>query len=148
MGINISSLPMVDTQVTSNSFDSCDSMDYNPQAPLSVGFPRQEYWSALHFLLQRDLPNPGIKPASPALSGANTAPPGKPSNSLPTNTMLWTNLCGAIRILLGYPSWTCIVISVLQGSAGLLSRMPSRMSIPAITLLSRLFMTISPSHEY
>ena len=67
---------------------ACDSMDYNPQAPLSVGFPRQEYWSALHFLLQRDLPNPGIKPASPALSGANTAPPGKPSNSLPTNTML------------------------------------------------------------
>ena len=78
MGINISSLPMVDTQVTSNSFDSCDSMDYSPQAPLSVGFPRQEYWSALHFLLQRDLPNPGIKPASPALSGANHCAPGKP----------------------------------------------------------------------
>ena len=84
MGINISSLPMVDTQVTSNSFDSCDSMDYSPQAPLSVGFPRQEYWSALHFLLQRDLPNPGIKPASPALSGANHCAPGKPSNSSPT----------------------------------------------------------------
>ena len=32
------------------------------QAPLSVGFPRQEYWSGLPFLSPGDLPNPGIKP--------------------------------------------------------------------------------------
>ena len=31
------------------------------QAPLSVGFPRQEYWSGLPFLSPGDLPNPGIK---------------------------------------------------------------------------------------
>ena len=30
------------------------------QAPLSMGFSRQEYWSGLPFLLPRDLPNPGI----------------------------------------------------------------------------------------
>ena len=36
------------------------------QAPLSMGFPRQEYWSGLPFLSPGDLPNPGIKPASPA----------------------------------------------------------------------------------
>ena len=40
------------------------------QAPLSMGFPRHEYWSGLPF--SRDLPNPGIEPISlmsPALAG-------------------------------------------------------------------------------
>ena len=36
------------------------------QAPLSVGFPRQEYWSGLLFPSLGDLPNPGIEPATPA----------------------------------------------------------------------------------
>ena len=36
------------------------------QAPLSMGFSRQEYWSRLRFLPPGDLPNPGIKPTSPA----------------------------------------------------------------------------------
>ena len=34
------------------------------QAPLSMGFPRQEYWSGLPFSSPGDLPNPGIKPTS------------------------------------------------------------------------------------
>ena len=37
------------------------------QAPLSVGFSRQEYWSGLSFPVPADLPNPGIKPLLPAL---------------------------------------------------------------------------------
>ena len=37
------------------------------QAPLSMGFSRQEYWSGLPFPSPGDLPNPGIKPRSPAL---------------------------------------------------------------------------------
>ena len=37
------------------------------QAPLSMGFSRQEYWSGLPFPSLEDLPNPGIKPRSPAL---------------------------------------------------------------------------------
>ena len=37
------------------------------QAPLSMGFPRQEYWSGLPFSSPGDLPDPGIKPGSPAL---------------------------------------------------------------------------------
>ena len=41
------------------------------QAPLSIGFPRQEYWSELPFPFQRDLPDPGIKPSSPALAGGS-----------------------------------------------------------------------------
>ena len=32
-----------------------------PQAPLSMGFSRQEYWSGLPFPPPRDLPNPGIE---------------------------------------------------------------------------------------
>ena len=42
------------------------------QAPLSMGFSRQEYWSGLPFPPPGDLPNPGIKPvfpATPALAG-------------------------------------------------------------------------------
>ena len=42
------------------------------QAPLFIGFSRQEYWSGLPFLSPEDLPNPGIKPSflmSPALAG-------------------------------------------------------------------------------
>ena len=37
------------------------------QAPLSVGFSRQEYWSGLPCLPPRDLPNPGREPRSPTL---------------------------------------------------------------------------------
>ena len=37
------------------------------QAPLSMGFSRQEYWSGLQFPSLGDLPNPGIKHGSPAL---------------------------------------------------------------------------------
>ena len=37
------------------------------QAPPSMGFSRQEYWSELPFPSPGDLPDPGIKPGSPAL---------------------------------------------------------------------------------
>ena len=39
------------------------------QAPLSMGFFRQEYWSGSPFPPPGDLPIPGIEPASPALAG-------------------------------------------------------------------------------
>ena len=37
------------------------------QAPLSIGFPRQEYWSGLPFPSPGNLPDPGIKPRFPIL---------------------------------------------------------------------------------
>ena len=37
------------------------------EAPLSMGFSRQEYWSGLPFPSPGDVPNPGIEPGSPAL---------------------------------------------------------------------------------
>ena len=57
-----------------------------PQAPQSMGFPSQEYWSGLPFPPPGDLPDPEIKPRSLALPGASciaggfftTEPLGKP----------------------------------------------------------------------
>ena len=50
------------------------------QAPLSMGFSRQEYWSGLPFPSPGGLPNPGIEPRSPALEAdaLTSEPPGKP----------------------------------------------------------------------
>ena len=39
------------------------------QAPLSMEFTRQEYWSGLPFPSPGNLPDPGIEPVSPALAG-------------------------------------------------------------------------------
>ena len=52
------------------------------QAPLSMGLPRQEYWSGLPFPTPGNLPDPGIEPAllvSPLLAGGffTTVSPGK-----------------------------------------------------------------------
>ena len=79
------------------------------QAPLSMGFPRQEYWSGLPFLTPEGLPHPGIEPesfASPALTGGffTIMPHGKPHVSLlsfqPLSHVqlfvtLWTAACQA-----------------------------------------------------
>ena len=50
------------------------------QAPLSMGFSRQEYWSGVPFPSPGHLPDPGIKPRSPALQAdvLTSEPPGKP----------------------------------------------------------------------
>ena len=42
-----------------------DLMTIAHQALLSMGFPRQEYWSGLSFPRPGDLPDPGIEPGSP-----------------------------------------------------------------------------------
>ena len=49
------------------------------QAPLSMGFFRQEYWRGLPFPSPGDLPDPGIEPESPALEAdaLTSEPPGK-----------------------------------------------------------------------
>ena len=72
----------------------CVSMDYSPpassvhgtpwtvtcQAPLSMGFSRQESWSGLSFPPSGDLPDPGIKPRSPVSSALQ-------ADSLPTEPL-------------------------------------------------------------
>ena len=59
-------------KITSVVFNSATLWTVAQQAPLSMGFPNQEYWSGLPCPPPRDLPDPGIKPASlmsPALAG-------------------------------------------------------------------------------
>ena len=78
------------------------------QAPLSMGFSRQEYWSGLPFPPPGDLPNTETEPASVAslaLAGGffTTVPPGKPN----------------------YYSWTCKEVSTSMGKAGQ-SKYPKR----------------------
>ena len=53
------------------------------QAPQSVGFSRQEYWSGLPFPSPEDLPHPGIKPRSPTVSADAllSEPPAKSRES-------------------------------------------------------------------
>ena len=67
---------------------SCVRLSVTPgtvacQAPLSMRFSKQEYWRGLPFPSPGDLPNPGIKPRSPALQVDSFAaePPGKPKNT-------------------------------------------------------------------
>ena len=54
------------------------------QAPLSMGFSTQEYWSGLSFPTPGEFPDPGIKAMPSALAGGffTTAPPGKPQQTI------------------------------------------------------------------
>ena len=66
------------------------------QAPLSMGFPRQEYWSVLLFPSPGDLSDPGIEPVSLALAGSFfTTEPWGNFTSLLINpkTIVWTLGC-------------------------------------------------------
>ena len=60
--------------------DSATPQTVACQAPLSMEYPRKEYWSGLPFLSTEGLLRPGVEHASPALEGRFfiTEPPGKP----------------------------------------------------------------------
>ena len=73
--------PVLSRSVVSDSLRSLWTVPC--QAPLSMGFTRQEYWNGLPISSLGDLPDPGIKPSFPALQ-ADSLPPepaGKPTNS-------------------------------------------------------------------
>ena len=63
------------------------------QAPLSMEFSRQEYWSGFPFLSPGDLTDPGVKPGSPAFQADSLPPepPGKPSKKS-TNNKYWKHV--------------------------------------------------------
>ena len=64
--------------------DSATPWTVVSQAPPSMGFSRQEYWSGLPFPSPGDLPNLEIEPRSPALQAdaLTSEPPGKPSQHI------------------------------------------------------------------
>ena len=104
------------------------------QAPLSMGFSRQEYWSELPFPSPGDLPDPGIKPVSPALTGGffTTEPPGKPYevDTVPILLMRKLRFSGDVTLLsicsYGGRTFTAVEISLIlkllpfEGLRGLL----------------------------
>ena len=69
-----------ESQVAQSCLTLCHPMDCSLQAPQSMEFSRQEYWSGLPFPSPGDLPAPGIEPRSPALQAdaLPSEPPGKP----------------------------------------------------------------------
>ena len=73
------SLPVCLIAVLSNS----SRPHLTRQAPLFMGFSKQEYWSGLPCAPPGDLPNPGIEPRSPALQADSlpAEPQGKPKNT-------------------------------------------------------------------
>ena len=76
------------------------------QAPLSKGFPRQEYWSGLPFPSSGELPDPGTELTSPTLASEffTTQPPEKPSHAnYPLyNNNTWLSQIGDTE---NSPSW-------------------------------------------
>ena len=68
-----------------------------PQAPLSMEFSSQEYWSGLPFPFPGHLPNPGIEPTSPAMAGGffTTEPPRTkcPLSQVQTDPKMQVLLC-------------------------------------------------------
>ena len=67
--------------VSGSVMSDCDPMYVAHQAPLSMGFSSQEYWSGLLFPSPRDLPHPGIEPGSGFALQANSLPSEPPGKS-------------------------------------------------------------------
>ena len=78
--------------------DSVALWTINRQAPLSMEFSRQEYWSGLPFPSPGDLPNPEIESRSPTLQVGSLPfePPGKQAVSNPYIAQPSKKLCGCL----------------------------------------------------
>ena len=83
------------------------------QAPPSMEFSRQEYWSGLPFLSPGDLPNPGFEPRSPALQADTllSKPPRKPSKVV-VDASVWVESAAVFQTtspmlqnIFNYSSW-------------------------------------------
>ena len=75
-----------------------DPIDYSLQAPLSMEFSRQEYWSGLPFPSPGDLPDLGIEPSSPALQADSLPseqpePPGKSTDEIKSHIHKLAVIC-------------------------------------------------------
>ena len=73
--------------VTQSYLTLCDPTDCRPTGSSVMEFSRQEYWSSLPFSSPGDLPDPRIKPRSPALQ-ADSLPSEPPGKSIELRNML------------------------------------------------------------
>ena len=89
------------------------------QAPLPMGFSRQEYWSRFPCPSPGDLPNPGIEPRSPSLQADSllSEPPGKPSYS--------SNSLSSPTHLVWEPSFLLWIDKALTQSPGTCTKKPT-----------------------
>ena len=79
-----------------------------------MGFSRQEYWSGLPFPSPKDLPNPRIKPGSPALQADSLSPDISIENKINGNLMKFNSFAKVCLVkavvfpvvMYGYESWT------------------------------------------
>ena len=80
------------------------------QAPLSMGFSRQEYWHGWPFTSPEDLPNPGIKSGSPVLQVDSllTEPPEKPCD------ILELQLCLPLHSAVLLQSFNCYQLAIMS----------------------------------
>ena len=81
--------------------DSANLRTVTRKALLSMGFPRQEYWSGLSFPPPGDFPNPGIKPVSPVASSLHADSFLLSHWRSPFVVLTSTN----IQILMGFSKW-------------------------------------------
>ena len=82
----------------------CDPMDCSLPGTSIHRFPKQEYWNGLPFPSPGGLPDPGIKPMSPALVGkfSTTEPPGKP-----IHVCMYIYMCVCVYI------YVCVYIDII-----------------------------------
>ena len=139
--------------------DSVTTWTVAHQAPLSMVFPRQEYWSGLPFPTPGDLPDPGFESRSPALQVESllSEPPGSPG--LPVQFSSVAQLCPALcdpmdcstpglpvhhQLLEFTQTYVHWVSDAIQPSHPLLSPSP-----PALNLFQHqgLFKWVSSSHQ-
>ena len=86
--------------VTQSCLTLCNPVDcITCQAPLSMGFSRQEYWKGLPFPSPGNLLDPGIKPRSLALQADSlpSEPPGKPQWPCSTSNLSPENETGSFK---------------------------------------------------
>ena len=129
------------------------------QAPLSMGFSRQEYWGGQPFPFPGDLPNPGIEPRSPALP-AYSLPAELPEKPLSLNDLWYLNE-GEVGLLKNNEYHTSILalnIGSVQFSRSVVSDCdPMKCSTPGLpvhhqlpeftqTYVHRVSDAIQPSH--
>ena len=84
------------------------------KAPLSMIFHKQQYWSWLPFLFPGDLPDPGMEPRSPALTGKffTTEPPRKSIKKL--KVVLYNHIQGTMGEITTNSTWE---ITLLLGES-------------------------------
>ena len=104
----------------------CDPMvTVGHQAPLCMGFSRQEYWSRLPFPSPRDLPDPGIEPRFPTLQADSllSEPPGKPYKNLKKKkslkaSVLWRSAFFMVQLSHPYMTTGKIIAVTIRTFAG------------------------------